>query len=162
MLLSIVSCSYCTLRYVNSIHPAPSINFILPFFPTFKRSQWLMGEGQNGKKNFLGIGDGDVGRGALMDWGKYAAMHSDRTRRSRLPNNPRSLSLAKQIKKFEKKKSWTPLFSPSCRQTKKIQKKKNSGRHSLQVADLQKYKPTLSFISPQKFSLSPKCYSLPP
>jgi hypothetical protein len=45
----------------------------------------------------------------------------------------------------------------------KIQKKKNSGRHySLQVRDLQKYKPTLSFISPQKFSLSPKSYSLPP
>jgi hypothetical protein len=32
----------------------------------------------------------------------------------------------------------------------KIQKKKKYGRHSLQVADLQKYKPTLSFISPQK------------
>jgi hypothetical protein len=46
---------------------------------------------------------------------------------------------------------------------KNSKEKKNSGRHySLQVADLQKYKPTLSFVSPQKFSLSPKSYSLPP
>jgi hypothetical protein len=40
----------------------------------------------------------------------------------------RSLSLSKQIKKFErkkkKKKSWTPLFSPSCRQKKKNSKEK--------------------------------------
>jgi hypothetical protein len=66
---------------------------------------------------------------------------------------------SKDLKK--KKKKIVDAIILSKLQTK-VQKKKNSGRHSLQVADLHKYKPTLSFISPQKFSLSPKCYSLPP
>jgi hypothetical protein len=37
----------------------------------------------------------------------------------------------------------------------KVPKKKNSGRHSLQVADLHKYKPTLSF-----FHFTPKVFPL--
>jgi hypothetical protein len=70
-------------------------------------------------------------------------MHSDSTRRSRLPNNPRSLSLSKQIEKFKRKKQ-----------------KKNPGRHySLQVADKKKTHSLFHF-TPKVFPLTKEL--LPP
>jgi hypothetical protein len=86
--------------------------FILPFYQTFQTFSVINGRRAKWEKNFLDIGDGDVGRGALMDWG-------DMTQCTVTGHDEVACQTNQKIrKKKKKKKSWTPLFSPSCRQKK--------------------------------------------